>query len=131
MKNNRHYNRYSVKCNGNITDNSHHNYRFIMNDISAAGMNITTDKEVTDEKPLTIHFDISGIHLPRTKHLKGEVVRKKADNSVHNYGIRFIDLTNMEIVEIDEYLRSRHYSSLVHMVDNSLDDAYMRFTSTN
>lgn len=126
MKNNRHYNRYSVKCSGDITDSSHQNYRFIMNDISAGGMNITTDKEVKDESVLTIHFDFSGIHLLRSKHLKGVVVRKKTDNAIYNYGIRFYDLTNMEIVEIDEYLRFRHFSSLVHMVENPSEDIYMR-----
>lgn len=126
MKNNRHYNRYSVKCNGEITDIRHHNFRFVMNDISAGGMNITTDKELTDENLLTINFDISGIRLPRATPLKGVVVRTKADKAVYNYGIRFHDVTTMEIIEIDEYLRFKHFSSLVHIVENPTEDLYRR-----
>lgn len=122
MINNRLYNRYSVTCNGEITDNSHHNYSFVMNDMSAGGMSITTDKEILDENALTIHFDISQFHLPRTTQLRGTVVRKIADHSIYNYGIRFFDVTSMEIIEIDEYLRFRHYSALVHMVENPTEN---------
>ena len=129
MKNKREYKRYSVKCNGDITDNSFQNYRFIMNDISAGGMNITTDKEIKDENTLSIYFDILGVLLPRATQIKGRVVRKNEDTAVYSYGIRFYNLTNMEIIEIDEYLRFRHYSSLVHMVENPVEDTDSRFAS--
>ncbi len=126
MKNNREYNRYSVKCSGDITDSRHNNYKFVMNNISAGGMSITTDEEMIEENELTILFDMCDIMLPRTKQLKGRIVRKKADDPVYNYGIRFTDVTSMEVVEMDEYLRFRHYSALVHMVDNPVEGTYMR-----
>ena len=129
MKNKREYKRYAVKCNGNITDNNYHNYSFFMNDISAGGMNISTDKEMTDENALSIQFDILEFLLPRKLQLKGVVVHKKEDTSIYNYGIRFFNLTSMEIVEIDEYLRFRHHSSLVHMVENPGEDSDMRLAA--
>lgn len=126
MKNNRLYNRYSVKCSGNIVDNSLRNYRFVMNNISACGMNITTEKKIVDENTLTIYFDQGEIIFPHIKQLKGRIVRKKTDDSVYNYAVRFFNVTNMEIVEIDEYLRFRHFSSLVNMIENPNESAYMR-----
>ena len=129
MKNNREYRRYAVKCNGNITDSNYHDFSFFMNDISAGGMSITTDGEIKDEQALSIQFDILEVLLPRKLQLKGVVVHKKAHKSVHQYGIRFFNLTTMEIVEIDEYLRFRHYSSLVHMVDNPTEDADTRLSA--
>jgi c-di-GMP-binding flagellar brake protein YcgR len=118
MINNRQYDRYPIKCNGEISVDSHQNYKFIMNDISAGGMNITTDREMKEENPLTIQLDGSQIPLPHTKQLHGVIVRKDGDNTSFNYGIRFIDLSNMEITEIDQYLRDMHFTSLVNMVDN-------------
>lgn len=109
-----------------MTDGSHHNYTFVMNDISAGGMSITTDKEIIDENALAISLDISQILLPHMTQLKGAVVRKTSDQSVYNYGIRFFDVTSMQIIEIDEYLRFRHFSSLVHVVENPTENLYMR-----
>lgn len=131
MKNTRYYARYPVKCNGYVTDNNHHSYKFIMNNISAGGMSITTDKEVTDESTLTINLDISEILLPHTKQLKGTVVRKNTSNNGYHYGIHFFDLTKIEIVEMDEYLRFRHYKTLVHMIDNAEEDSHMSFSLTH
>lgn len=125
MKNNRLYSRYTIRCYGDITDNKYRNIRFVMNDISAGGMNITTEQEITDEKALTIHLDMTKILLPR-KQLKGVIVRKKKDQSSYNYGIRFHEISHMEIVEIDEYLRFRHYSALVHIVENPSENIYLR-----
>jgi c-di-GMP-binding flagellar brake protein YcgR len=105
MKNNRHYKRYAVKCSGWIIDKSSQKYRFHVNDISASGMNIATDKELDDAQMLSIKFDISGTLLPHAKRLEGEIVRKNRTNTGYNYSIRFLGLTHNEIVEMDEYLR--------------------------
>lgn len=118
MKNNRQYNRYSIKCSGEMSDECCQDYKFIMNDISAGGMRITTDMEMADESPLTIQLDMSQILPPHTKTLQGTVVHKKEENAVFVYGIQFLGMTNTETEEIDEYLRDRHYSSLVHIVEN-------------
>jgi hypothetical protein len=101
----RHYKRYAVKCSGNIIDSKFRRIKFRVNNISACGISVSTDREVEDAEALTIYFDITGILLPHTKHLKGKVVRRHSGHSSFNYGIRFLDLTHLEIVEIDEYLR--------------------------
>jgi hypothetical protein len=106
MKNDRHYRRYAVRWNGSIVDRACREFNFQVNNISACGMNITTGTELKDtEHTLTIHFDAAGIVLPRAKILKGTVVRTKQTGNTFNYSIRFQDLTHMECVEIDEYLR--------------------------
>jgi hypothetical protein len=76
-----------------------------VNNISACGMSITTDKEIQHTHTLEIHFDSTGLLQPHVKLLKGEVVRKKQNSSVFKYSVRFLDLTHAEIVELDEYLR--------------------------
>lgn len=105
MKNMRHYKRYAVKCSGFIIDGSLRHIRFHVNDISAGGMNIDTDKEIKDAHALTIHFDFTGMLLPHAKELRGIAVRKKVRSGVFNYSICFLNLTRHEIVELDEYLR--------------------------
>jgi c-di-GMP-binding flagellar brake protein YcgR len=117
MNDNRLYKRYEIQCNGSILSGSHQNYEFITNNISAGGMSITTDREVADESPVTIMLDVTNLLLPRAQ-LQGMIVRKDADDSAFNYGIRFMDLSNLEIAEIDEHLRDTHFSSLTHRVEN-------------
>jgi hypothetical protein len=97
--------------------------------MSACGMSITTDVEIKDTALLSIHFDSSGILLPHTKQLKGKIVRKKETNAGFNYAIRFIDLTHMETIEIDEYLRYRQTGSLAQMANHPVEDTYMAFPS--
>lgn len=116
MKNKRQHSRYSIKCDGKMSEDSDENYKFIMNDISAGGMNISTDKEIEAESTLTIQIDLGQVVLPGAKQLQGVVVRKKEDQDVFNYGIRFSGLTDSEVEEIDAYLKVSHFSSLVHMV---------------
>jgi c-di-GMP-binding flagellar brake protein YcgR len=117
MKNNRRYKRYSIRCNGKISDD-HHNYKFIMNDISAGGMKITTDSDMKDANPLTIQLDASQIPLPHSEQLQGVIVRKEEDNTGFSYGIRFLGLSNTDSVELDDYLGGSRFSALVHMVEN-------------
>lgn len=121
MKERRQYKRYSIQVNGKASDDSHQNYQFIMNNISAGGMSITTEKELKDESPLTIQLDKAQLRLPRTKPLKGMIVRKKEESDAYHYGIRFTGLTKTETQEMDTYLRDEHFASLAQMVKNPDD----------
>ena len=120
MKNNRKYVRYTIKCSGYITDDTCLRYRFQMNNISACGISITTDREMETSPRLTISFDATGPHLPHAKQLRGRVVRVKAVSSGFTYGIYFNGLNVTETIEIDEYLRCRHGNSL----EKPAEDAY-------
>ncbi len=92
--NNRHFTRYVIRCTGYFLDSAFHRYDFRVNNISASGMNVTTDKDVRAAgDALTIHFDPEGLKLPRIKELKGSIVREKKNGAGFNYGIRFLNLS--------------------------------------
>jgi len=104
--NKRHFARYFIRCAGYFLDSAFRRYDFRVNNISANGMNITTDKEVkASGDVLTIHFDPEGLNPPRIKELKGSIVREKKNGAGFNYGIRFLGLSYMETVALDEYLQ--------------------------
>lgn len=111
MKNHRHYNRYAMTCKGQVINSNSHKFRFHLNNISASGMNITTDLELKESKILTIKFESTGIHMPFTKHLKGLIVRSYSD---YKYGIRFLEQTPDDIIELDEYLRFIRSNTNLH-----------------
>ena len=121
MKEKRQYKRYSIKSGGRASDDSDQNCKFIMNNISAGGMSITTEKELKEESPLTIQLDKAQLRLPHTKPLKGMIVRKKEESDAYHYGIRFTGLTKTETQEIGSYLRDEHFASLAHIVKNPDD----------
>lgn len=104
--NKRHFTRYVIRCAGYFLDSAFHRIDFRVNNISANGMNVATDKEIKAAgDALTIHFDPEGLSLPQIKELKGSIVTKKKTGAGFNYGIRFLGLSYMEYVELDEYLR--------------------------
>lgn len=113
----RQYKRYSIKSGGRASDNSDQNFKFIVNNVSAGGMNITTEKELKDESPLTLQLDMPQPLLPRTKHLQGMVVWKKEESDAFTYGIRFLGLTKSETEEIDKSLRDGHFAALAQPVE--------------
>jgi c-di-GMP-binding flagellar brake protein YcgR len=114
----RQYKRYSIKGVGRASDNSDQNYKFIVNNISAGGMNITTEKELKDESPLTLQLDMpQPLLLPRTKQLQGMVVWKKEESDAFTYGIRFLGLTKSETEEIEKSLRDGHFTALAQPVE--------------
>ena len=131
MGNNRHFIRYSIRCSGSMTDDNFNEYKFSLNNISACGMNVTTEKEISDTTTLTISFDNSGLHLPSRKQLKGGIIRKKVSGSEFVYGIRFLNLSVMEAVDIDEYLKYRQKNSAGNMMDKSIEDLFAGFSSFN
>lgn len=119
MKDSRLYKRYGVKCCGQMTDDHYRKFRFQVNDMSAGGMSITTDKEMENQSKFIISFDPSGILLPHTKRLEGVVVRKMAGTPTYKYGVCFYGLSHTEIIEIDEYLHFSQKHTPKHIVDNS------------
>lgn len=108
MRNNRYYKRYTVNFDGYIMENAVRICRFRVQNISAGGMNITTDQDFPLHHMLVVTFDNTGLRLPVIKQIKGKVTRKRALNGVYTYGIYFIGLSDAEIVEIDECLRYAH-----------------------
>ena len=131
MRNNRHYKRYPVKCGGIITDDGFRKYRFQTINMSACGMSFTTDVEIGETAALTVHFDTSGILFPHIKRLTGKIVRKKDIKPRFYYAVRFVELSHMEAVEIDEYLQYRHKGSLIYMADHPVEDTFMAFPKIN
>ncbi|NLA86062.1 MAG: PilZ domain-containing protein [Clostridiales bacterium] len=121
MKEKRQYKRYSIKGGGRASDDSDQNCKFIMNNISAGGMSITTEKELKEESPLTIQLDKAQLRLPPTQPHKGMIVRKKEESDAYHYGIRLSGQTKTETQEIDTYLRDEHFASLAQMVKNPDD----------
>jgi len=113
----RRYKRYSVKSGGRASDNGDQNFKFIVNNISAGGMNITTEKALKDERPLTLQLDMPRPLLPSTKQLQGMVVWKKEESDAYHYGIRFSELTKKETEEIDASLRNGHFAALSQQVE--------------
>jgi c-di-GMP-binding flagellar brake protein YcgR len=108
MKNSRYYKRYNVSFNGYVVENNSNKYIFHVQDISAGGMNIITDQDFVLNHLLTFVFDNAGLRLPQIKQIKGKITRKRTGNGVFAYGIRFIELSDAQIVEIDECLRYAH-----------------------
>lgn len=108
MTDRRHYRRYAVNCSGHFYDDRSKKYVFQLNNISPSGMNITTGDDFTQTQIYSISLNLTGLPLPRAKQLKGEVVRKKRNKAVFNYSIRFVGLTDADIIELDEFLRYIH-----------------------
>jgi c-di-GMP-binding flagellar brake protein YcgR len=122
MEEKRRYGRYSIKVSGKASDDGDQNCKIIVNDISAGGMNITTDKELAEESAVTLQLDMPQLILPRTKQLQGFVVRKNEESSAYNYGLSFFGLSKRETEEIDASLRDGHFAALAHLVDNPGDE---------
>lgn len=127
MHNRRHYRRYPVQCTGYITDSRFQKINFRVNDISACGMNITADKEIDDTQPLLIYFNVRGVPLPHAKNLKGKVVRKNLLYSTLDYSIRFLGLTHMEVIEIDEYLNYLQHNTVGAILAEDSDKLAMYY----
>lgn len=107
----RHYLRYMVTGKGNILINGRKNTEFLINDISASGMNITSNVQVQDHEIISMHVQISGNLFNYQKDVKGKVVRKHQHNSCFHYGIKFFELSQKDIIDLDEFLRINHNSS--------------------
>lgn len=117
MKERRRHKRYSIRISGRASDDSHQDYEFITNNISAGGMNMTTDGDLADESTVTLRLDMPEV-LPRAKRLQGVVVRKKKEEPGFSYGIRFFGLSEKETEEIDASLRNGHFAALAQPVEN-------------
>lgn len=110
----RHYQRYTVLSSGFIFFSPVRKAEFSINNISASGMNITAKVELEEHEAFMMEIQIYGKLFPVSKQMKGRVVRKRRHNSIYHYGIRFIDMTHKDIVELDEYLRLNHDSTAFH-----------------
>lgn len=130
MNYSRQYTRYPITGNGHLADSSLQDHSFIVNNISANGINITTDIELPTENAVTMCFDMPQVLLPNVKELKGTVVRKGASSNGYDYGIHFTEMSKVEVAELDEYLRFKHFDRLVNMVGNP-DASTMKSTPTN
>ncbi len=114
MRKMRYYQRYTVSGSGFILFSPERKAEFSINDISASGMSITAQAELEENEAVMTEVRIYGKLLPVSKQMKGSVVRKRRHNSIYHYGIRFIDMTHKDIVELDEYLRLNHDSTAFH-----------------
>jgi hypothetical protein len=97
-----------VNCSGHFYDGKRQKYQFRLKNISAVGMSITTDYDFSQTHILSIHFESAGMQLHHVRQLKGEVIRKTLDRTGYHYSIRFVGVTNADIVELDEFLRYAH-----------------------
>lgn len=104
MGNIRHCRRYVVTGNGWIYCTNGKKAEFKVNDISASGVSITTDSVLKEKDIILMEIYVYGNLLPFMKKAKGEVVRKQQGMG-YRYGIRFVGLTDKDMIEMDEYLR--------------------------
>lgn len=128
MRKLRHYQRYAVSGSGFFHNNPIRKVEFSVKDISASGINITTEIELEEHEVITMDVQVSGNLLPYIKQFKGKVVRKRQHNSIYNYGIRFMELTHKDMIEIDEYLRLNYGSAALPYTsyDTGHDDRPIR-----
>lgn len=110
----RHYQRFSVSGSGYIHHKPTHIAAFSINNISASGMNITSNVDFAKDEVVVLEVQVSGSALPYFKHLTGRVVRKHKCDSIYHYGILFIELPVKDMIEIDEYLRLNYTSAPAH-----------------
>lgn len=109
MTDRRRYRRYTVNCVGHLCKGKLRKYEFQINNISAVGMSITTDLDFDQASLLSMSISLTGLPLPRERQLKGEVVMKKRLKAAFfKYSIHFVELTNADVVELDEFLRYMH-----------------------
>lgn len=104
MGNMRHCQRYIVTGSGWIYRSNDQKAEFKVNDISASGVNITSNSVLKEKDIILMEIYVYGNLLPFTKKAKGEVVRKQQGMG-YRYSIRFVGLTDKDMIEMDEYLR--------------------------
>lgn len=120
MRKHRHYQRYKVAGNGHILSSKLQKAGVLVNDISASGVNLTTDLELEEHETVVIDITISGSFIPFSKQFKGKVIRKHSNNSLHHYAVKFIELTRKDLIEVDEYLRFNQSSSKLQPLGNEI-----------
>lgn len=126
MGNIRHCQRYIVTGNGWIYGSNGQKAEFKVNDISASGVNITTKIVLKEKDTILMEIYVYGNLLPFMKKAKGEVVRTQQGMG-YRYGIRFVGLTDKDMIEMDEYLRLNcggtepHYTPYEMIRDDSIE----------
>lgn len=113
MRKMRHYQRYSVSGGGTIYLGGPRT-GFSLKDVSASGMCILSEAELEENAIFQMDVHISGIYMNFEKTFRGKVVRRSKQEKLFVYGVRFVDLSHKDAIDIDEYLRLNHGSASLH-----------------
>lgn len=105
MKKIRHYSRYIVTGGGTLSNGNAPEISFKVKDMSASGINITTGEDMEKQSVVSMNIRLSGNVSALVKEVKGLIVRKQKLGNNYQYGINFIEHSDKDMTEIDEYLQ--------------------------
>ncbi len=115
MKNNMNYKSYSVTGKGKFyTTSQLKKHPFNILNISALGARLSTETKLEINSSITMELRLEG-HLSNIlKTIKGTVIGNSASGIKNYYDVKFSGLSDIDIIELDEFLRINYSFAVLH-----------------